>query len=175
MKSVRLTLALFVVLLSGPLFAQPPHRLQPIDDWAQEARLARDAGLPIMVIFSSDDCGFCERLKQEVLTPQLQQGDLQDKVLVGEFNIDRGGKIIDFDGERIRSRLFVSRYDVFATPTVILLDPQGHPLTDPLVGFDNARDYIDKLEHAIDSAFMSLAAIHGPPLAYHPGPAASGH
>lgn len=174
MKIFHLILALAAVLFSSLGFPQSGYQLESVDDWAREAQRARDAGLPIMVIFSADDCSYCERLKREVVTPQLQQGGLQDKVLVGEFNIDRGGKVIDFDGEKIRSRIFVSRYEVFATPTVILLDPQGHPLTDPLVGFDNARDYVNKLENAIDSAFMSLAATRGPHFAYHHRPAESG-
>lgn len=173
MKMLHLLLALAAVLFSSQGFPQPGNGIESVDDWARQAQLARAAGLPIMIIFSADDCAYCERLKQEVVMPQLQQGGLQDKVRIGEFNIHRGGKIIDFDGEQIRSRIFVSRYEIFATPTVILLDPQGHPLTDPLVGFDNARDYIDKLENAIDSAFMSLAASHGPHFAYHHRPAES--
>jgi thioredoxin-related protein len=109
-----------------------------------------------MVVFSTDYCPHCDRLKAEVLTPRLQQGLFKQRVRIREFNIDSAGKITDFDGDPIRGRIFVKRYNVFATPTVVLLDYSGNPLTSPLVGFNNREDYTDHLEEEIDSALKYL-------------------
>ena len=138
--------------VSLPPLAEPLDQIKTSRDWSVEASSARSAGIPIMVIFTADSCGYCTRLRDEVLLPLLQHGALKNKVLIREFDIDIGGKITDFDGERIRSRIFVSRYDIYATPTVVLLDSYGRPLTDPIVGFNGADSYTEFLDHAISSA-----------------------
>lgn len=105
-----------------------------------------------MLVFTSGNCSYCERLKNELLEPLLQKGELDKSVRLREFSIDRGGKVIDFDGDRIRSRVFVDRYKVFATPTVVLLDHNGNTLSSPIVGFNSADSYIKLLGQVIDSA-----------------------
>jgi len=136
------------------------------DDWSVDARQARSAGLPIMMIFSSDECIYCERLKQEVLSPMLQRDAFTGKVLIREIYIDSGGKVTDFDGERIRRRSFVNRYHVYATPTVVLVDFQGAPLVEPIVGYNNASSYSDSLDEAVSTALFSLTSISQPRLAH---------
>ena len=159
MKSaLYLCIALPLALFAGQVMAAQPQQIIGGDDWAQEATAAHSNGTPILLVFTSDNCSYCERLKSELLEPLLQTGELAASVRVREFSIDRGGKITDFDGERIRSRIFVERYDVFATPTVLLLDRQGIPLASPIVGFDNAENYRILLNRTIDSAQPYLAS-----------------
>lgn len=134
-------------------------------DWSMEALQAKSAGIPIMVIFSTDHCPYCVRLREEVLKPLIKNGALKGKVLMREFNIEDGGKITDFNGERIRARIFVSRYQIYATPTVVLVDHQGKPLTEPIVGFNEANSYTNFLDEAISSAVMSLASLQMPKIA----------
>ncbi len=140
---------------------------QPVTDWSREAAQARSADLPILVIFTADDCHYCEQLKRQVIEPGIHGGPLQGKALVREFDIHRGGKITDFDGDRIRSRIFVNRYQVFATPTVVILDGSGAPLTEPLVGFDDAESYRERLSQALDNALIALGTTRGPRVVHH--------
>ena len=127
------------------------------DDWAQEATAALSNGTPIMLVFTANECSYCERLKRELLEPLMQSGALDASVRLRQFNINRGGKITDFDGERVRSRIFVNRYHVFATPTLVLLDHQGNLLAPPIVGFDNAEHYQILLSEAMAQAQPKLA------------------
>ena len=131
------------------------------ESYAHVSQLSRDTHMPIMVIFTASDCGYCKRLKEEVVMPMLERGAFRGKALVREFDIDLGGKVVDFDGERTRRRIFVTRYEVFATPTVVFLDDQGDELTPPLVGFDQADTYLTYLEHTLGSANTALAALKG--------------
>jgi thioredoxin-related protein len=108
-----------------------------------------------MVLFSDEHCGYCERLKTEVLEPLVKRGELKNVAKILEFDIDRGGKIRDFDGEKIRTRIFVSRYDVYATPTLMLVDHQGRPLGTPIVGFNNRQDYAPYLADLIEKPSVS--------------------
>ena len=155
--------ATLVVILGGiSIAAEPLQDIYTTEDFATEASLARQAGVPLMVVFSTDDCPYCVRLKNQVLRPLVQNGKLSKKVLLREFNIDIGGKVTDFDGERVRSRVFVSRYDIYATPTVVLVDYDGEPLATPIVGYNEPDAYTEQLNETIDSATMTLAALRSP-------------
>jgi thioredoxin-related protein len=123
--------------------------LRPIKDWSQAARYARDAHIPIIVLYTAQACGYCERLKQEVLRPLFEGQASQPPVLVREVDINTGGKMIDFDGEPIRCRQFKQRYHVFATPTLLILDTNGEPLTEPIVGYDSKEQYQSRLEQVL--------------------------
>ncbi len=153
---------LVVILGVISVAAEPLTDIYTADDWATEASLAKRAGVPLMVVFSTDDCSYCVRLKNQVLMPLVKKGKLSKKVLLREFNIDVGGKITDFDGERVRSRVFVSRYDIYATPTVVLVDYDGEPLATPIVGYNEPDAYTEQLNETIDSATMTLAALRSP-------------
>jgi thioredoxin-related protein len=155
--------AILVVILGGiSIAAEPLQNIYTADDWAAEASLAKRAGVPLMVVFSTHNCPYCVRLKNQVLLPLVKKGKLSKKVLLREFNIDVGGKITDFDGERVRSRVFVSRYDIYATPTVVLVDYEGEPLATPIVGYNEPDAYTEQLNETIDSATMTLAALRSP-------------
>lgn len=157
-------LACFISMLVVTTLAWPEQHvdISTTSDWSVEASQAKSAGIPIMVIFSTDHCPYCVRLREEVLKPLIKNGALKGKVVIREFNIDDGGKITDFDGERIRARIFVSRYKIYATPTVVLVDHHGRPLTEPIVGFNEADSYTNFLDEAISSAVMSLASLQAP-------------
>ena len=157
MVAVRLLSVVLLLLTANLSVAAEPAVIVQTDDWESEANQARQSGVPVMVVFSAENCPYCDRLKTEVLAPNLQQGQFARRVHIREFDIDRGGKITDFDGEPIRGRIFVSRYEVFATPTVLLLDHSGELLTAPLIGFDNPEDYNDRLRNNIASALHTLA------------------
>lgn len=111
-----------------------------------------------MVLFSDEHCGYCERLKTEVLDPLVKRGELKNVATIRELDIGSGGKVGDFDGEKIRTRIFVSRYDVYATPTLMLVDHQGRLLGTPIVGFNNREDYAPYLADLIEkfTAFSQL-------------------
>ena len=162
---IKLACFASILALSTPIWSDSHYGISTSRDWSVEASQAKSAGIPIMVIFSTDHCPYCVRLREEVLKPLIQNGVLKGRVLIREFNIDEGGKITDFDGDRIRSGIFVSRYEIYATPTVVLVDHHGKSLTDPIVGFNEAGSYTEFLDEAISSAVMSLASLHAPRIA----------
>ncbi len=158
-----LTLVLGSMTLTAYGDVYPEH--YPIDypeNWAEVSQLSRATETPIMVIFTTPDCGYCRMLKREVVLPMLEQGDFEGRALVREFDIKDGGKVTDFDGERIRRRIFVNRYDIFATPTVVFLDDQGKGLIEPLVGFNEADAYKNQLHETLDSAKTVFTVLRDP-------------
>ncbi len=160
MKPIRSSLYLLFCTLFPLLLHAAPLEIPKVDDWSAEAVVAQRASKPIMVVFGSDSCSYCEALNREILAPKLRKGSLPQHVHLREFNIDRGGKVIDFDGAPVRSRLFVARYHIFATPTVLLLDENGRILGEPIVGYNGADAYPALLQQAIQQAegVFALAA-----------------
>ena len=156
MDWMRIAVAVSLLFATPLLHAEDDCGDGPETHWNAVAKSSEESGRPIMMVFSSDDCGYCVKLKTEVIEPGLHQGYLQEKVLVREFNIDASGKVEDFDGLPVRSRRFVSRYDIYATPTVIIVDPQGNRLVNPIVGYDNLESYRERLDQVIEDATRSL-------------------
>ncbi|PLY16782.1 MAG: hypothetical protein C0631_02375 [Sedimenticola sp.] len=145
-----------ILTISGSVFSAN-QTIILTDDCSADVVEAKEDGVPIMLVFGTDDCGYCKRMKQEVLVPELESHHFDHRVLVRELDIKSGGKITDFDGNRVRTGQFVNRYEIFATPTVIIVDYQGKPISAPIVGYNDATSYKQLLNQAIDDATMGLA------------------
>ncbi len=153
---------LWLLLISGGVLSDSATDVVMTDDWSAEAAEARRFGTPVMILFSDKDCGYCDRLKKEVLEPLVKRGELRSFARIRELDIDRGGKIRDFDGEKIRTRIFVKRYGIYATPTLMLVDYRGNPLGTPVVGFNEREDYIPYLEYFMDVVYWEPKKIVSP-------------
>ena len=143
MQSLKL---LILSLITHAALAGSPATTR---DWADVSYTARQRHSPILVIFSAETCGYCARLKREVIEPMSGRTQQPREPLIREFDINAGGKLTDFDGERIRSRQFKRRYGIFATPTLVILDPDGRLLSDPIVGYNSAGEYRQLLEQSL--------------------------
>ena len=137
-----------LLLISGSGYSEPSRELRPADEWNEPEKDL----LPMLILFSTKDCFYCERLKTEVLSPLVERGELGNFVGYRELNISRGGKIRDFDGEKIRTRAFVKRYGIYATPTLLLVDDRGNPIGTPIVGYNNSGEYLPNLRKLIEAA-----------------------
>ena len=127
-------------------------------DWAGIGAEARERGQPIALLVTGPDCGYCERLHREFLDNPTTGHTLAGGAITREISRDTGGKVTDFDGERIRTRLFLARYDIFATPTLLFLSPEGEPLAPALVGFNGAQAYGELVATRLAHANHNLAS-----------------
>jgi thioredoxin-related protein len=141
-----------LLLFFGTVQAEPASST---NDWAGISHIARERHSPILVLFNADTCGYCQRLKHEVIEP-LSRDSGQKLPLICEFDIHSNGKIIDFNGDPIRSRQFKRRYNIFAVPTLLILDPDGTPLTDPIVGYNSQEEYLELLRSSLVASFQAL-------------------
>lgn len=153
MTLIKRLVAVALMLVTEVLSAGP---LAENLNFAAVADASRISGQPILMVFGAESCGYCERLNSEILSPMLESGELQKQALVRAIDIHQGGRVEDFDGSSVRSRVFLRRYDVYATPTVMLLDASGEPLAQPIVGYSDAADYGQRLEKALSEAQREL-------------------
>jgi len=165
MKKLHSLLLIALLSLTRLALSADLPPLRSTSDLAADAALAKQTGVPVMLVFDSEDCKFCQRMKDEVLRPGINNGQFDHRVILRELDIDAGGKLTDFDGAPIRNRMFVSRYEVYATPTVILLGYRGELLSAPIIGYNGAEKYQHLIDDAIEHARIALHTRPSPLLA----------
>ena len=131
--------------------------LIPAGDLRQTAREARQRHLPILLMVSQSHCGFCERMKNEVLEPMLLNGDYDSRVLIRELSIDAGEWVTDFQGRHLTTRELGARYQAEVTPTLLFLDPDGREAAERIVGINTVDLLPLYIESALTQAHNRLA------------------
>ena len=152
----QLGVAVSVLLLSASAYGETSAVLSTPADFNVTGRYALRERLPVLVLFSSSDCGYCTFVKEGFLEPMLKSGDYEDKVLIRIVNIDSGDDVRDFSGELVDSDDFAERYDVQLTPTVTLLDNNGNELVERVVGLGTVEYYGSFLDKAIEASLKKL-------------------
>ncbi len=145
-------LIFFLLAQAGPLAADNHF------DWANIGAEARERGLPVAILIMDPECGYCQRLRQEFLEAPATRGTLEKGAITQEISREEGGKVTDFDGERIRTQRFLARYEIFATPTLLFLSPEGEMLAPALVGFSGAQTYGVQVAERMKGARENLAS-----------------
>jgi thioredoxin-related protein len=152
---------LLVFILACTLVAAraqaPSPPLQYADDFAALGKVAAASNLPIMLVFTRPGCPFCARAKKNHLEPLSASPGYGAKVMVRE--IESTNDLIplrDFDGAMTTHGEFARKYEVHVVPTVIVVDSEGKPLADAIIGINLPEFYNLYLEQAIDAARLQL-------------------
>ena len=125
-------------------------------DLYQDAQLAKEQRLPVLLLFSADYCGFCTRLMEEFLAPMHRSGDYRNKVLIRELKIDSYTAVRDFENQPTMPEDLAYRYNISVTPTILFLDHRGRELTPRIVGLGTVDLFGLYLDAAIASARARL-------------------
>lgn len=147
---------LLCVLAGPPALAQGTvsNALVEARDLAADARLAAARGVPLVVLYSREDCSWCEKLKREHLAPLSR--DPAAPALVRELHMDRATPLIDFAGRRTTSADFSRQMQARFAPTVMFHGPDGEMLAESIVGFRLADFYAAYLERALQESRSRL-------------------
>jgi len=127
-------------------------------DLSREAKLAREKQIPILILFSMQGCGYCKRVREEVLIPTTLNADYDNKVILLEVDSSNYAKLIDFEGKTTTQAEFVAKNKVGLTPTVKFFDANGKEVATPIIGLVTVDYYGGYLDQAIDT---SIAKIRG--------------
>jgi thioredoxin-related protein len=121
------------------------------DGYASEER-----GIPILLVFTREDCGYCELLKRSVIRPMILSGEYDERVLIREVIVDDPNDIKDFGGRTVSPFAVANRYDGLLTPTVLMVGPEGQALAERLIGISNEQMYLWYLDRALAEATRVL-------------------
>ncbi len=140
-----------------PALAKPPaEALTEARDLAAEARQAAARGVPLVVLYSRDDCSWCAKLRREHLGP-LSRNPATPAV-IRELHMDRATPLVDFAGRRTTSADFSKQMQASFAPTVMFHGPDGAPLAESIVGYRLADFYGAYLDRAIEESRDRLKA-----------------
>lgn len=156
MKYIRSGLfALCVWMLSGMALANP-NNIVMARNLHNDAQLAERAGIPVLIIFTSPGCAYCERVMHNYLIPMQRNRDYARKVLIRRVDISSDSALTDFNGKLTTGQHYATALKVRLTPTIIVFTPNGVPAADPLVGLGPEDYYGGYLDAAIDAGLAKM-------------------
>ena len=133
-----------------PVAANGPDKLVHASNFQADAQTAAKRQVPIMVLFSTPNCPYCERVKREYLVPMHKDPAYRNRVIFREVTVDSTAAITGFGGTRTTEGAFAAENKVFIVPTVMVFDTQGKPTSEAIVGLLIPDFYFGYLEAAID-------------------------
>jgi len=147
---------LLFFLLSGLLPASlVVAEVAVVRDFQQEAKLAQQRRLPLLITFSTAECNYCDLLEEEFLEPMLLGHYYKDRVLIRKLELD-GDDVRGFAGEWLTPSAFARIYGVRVTPTMLFLDPYGKELSERMIGIATPELFGGYLDEAIEEALAKL-------------------
>ena len=145
-----------LLILPGNGVAEQEHRLPSTDNLIEAAQLARNEKLPILLMFSAEDCDYCIRLEDEELVPMTRNAENRKRVIIKKVLIDHYAPIVDFAGKEVDPADFAHQRGVRVTPTLQFIDPEGKELAPKMVGYQAGTFYGAYLDQAIDQSRAKL-------------------
>jgi thioredoxin-related protein len=115
-----------------------------------DARTATQRRVPILIVFTSPSCPYCERVKHDYLIPMHKDPAYRNRVLIREVTIGAATPLTAFDGTPTTEGAFAAAHKVFMVPTVKVLDTRGNDASEAIVGMLSPDYYFGYLETAID-------------------------
>ena len=140
--------------LTGP--ARATDSLVQAKDFHADARTAAQRQVPIMVLFTTPSCPYCEQVKREYLVPMHQDRSYRDRVIIREVTVNATTPLTDFDGTPTTEGAFAAAHKVFMVPTVMVFDTQGAATSEAIVGLLIPDYYFGYLEAAIDAGLSKV-------------------
>lgn len=139
-----------------PALAGAAEGLVHARDFQSDARTAARRGVPILVVFTSPTCHYCDRVKREYLIPMHKDPAYEKRVIIREVTVDAATPITGFDGKRTTEAAFAASHKVLMVPTVKVLDAAGREASEAIVGMLTPDYYFGYLEAAIDEGLSKM-------------------
>jgi thioredoxin-related protein len=137
----------------------PPVTIIAARDLQADAQLAQQRGLPILLYFASDYCGYCRYVEEAQIKPMLRNRDYDAKVMVRRVNLSNARELIFVNGIRLSADQLASLYQAPLTPTLIFINAEGKEIAPRLVGVGSEDYYGGDLDNSIATALQHLRAV----------------
>ena len=157
----RLITASALILAWGvtlPGVASAGASLVHASNFQRDARDAARKKVPVLLLFSSPECHYCDRVKREYLVPMQQDPAYGKKVIIREITVGSNAPLTDFDGTQITEGAFATAHKVYMVPTIQVLDTRGKETGEAIVGLLIPDFYFGYLEAAIEQGMRKVRA-----------------
>ena len=126
------------------------------DNLRVEAKLAGERKVPILLVFTSPHCPYCERFRNEYLLPMATDPVWKDRVVIRQIEAGSDWTLVGFDGKKTTHGAFAAGQRIKMVPTVIVVGGDGKPLAEPIVGLLTPDFYYGYLQNAIEEGLGKL-------------------
>lgn len=131
-------------------------RLTVSQDMTALSQLSRENGVPILLMFATEDCPYCKRLEADVLGPMQLSGVDPKRVILRKVMMDKYDTLRDFAGRKRNAEAFARARGVKVVPTLQLVNAAGEELVPKIVGYQTPGIYDEYLEKAIEVSQVLL-------------------
>jgi thioredoxin-related protein len=144
---------------AGEALPDPAAELPLSRDLAADAALAAQGRLPLLLLVSQRECGFCRQLKEGILYPTIRSGNYRGRVLFREVLMDADETLRDLQGVSRSGDAFARGYGVDISPTLLFLAPDGREVAKRLIGLSGTPELMFVyLDEALEQAIATMTA-----------------
>ncbi len=102
---------LLLAIVSNFAFAYELN-LPPAKNFFMDSQKVWKNKIPILIMFSIPNCGFCEKVKENVIGPMANLKEYYDKVIIRHINVDSFDEINNFYNEEASHNELAFKYAV---------------------------------------------------------------
>lgn len=149
-NALRSGLLLTLLLLSSTVAAQ--SAFATVKDMGKLKQQAAQAGLPIVLLFTAEDCTYCDAMREQYLIPMSHTAKYAEQALFRQLYVESFSFLRNEDGELVGGDQISLRYGVEITPTVLFINAQGEEVAERIIGLSGAHYFQKTLEQHIQQA-----------------------
>ena len=153
---IGILFGLLLASFSGNAVSEKVEKLQTVTDLESLGEQANEKSLVILIMFSAEDCPFCELMEHSYLLPLQRNKAAREKVIIRKVMIDSYGSLKDFGGKRISAEDFPAKYGASVTPTLVFLNGDGQQVAEKLIGVGTEGLFAEEIEKAIEKGILQL-------------------
>ena len=124
-------------------------------DFLMDSQKVWKQKIPILIMFSIPDCSYCEKIKEDVLSPMATMDEYNKKIIIRHIDAQSFDELNNFYNEEITHNEFAFKYAVNFFPTVILVDNYGSTLG-KIIGVPSEELYWIDLDEMIEKSTKKL-------------------
>jgi hypothetical protein len=156
MKARHLIAGILAWALTLPVPAAGRDDVPMAEDLRAEGRQAESRRVPIMLVFTSPFCIYCDRVKAEYLGPMVDDPAYRDKVIIRQIEAGGDFALIGFDGRKTTHGAYATSQKIAMVPTIKVVDAQGRELAQPIVGFLTPDFYFGYIMDAMNEGLEKM-------------------
>jgi thioredoxin-related protein len=125
-------------------------------DFKADAREAARRQVPVLVLFTSPGCHYCEQVKRDYVGPLHKDPAYRNKVIIRELEVGSTRPLVLFDGTKSTEGAFAAEHKVFMVPTIKVFDTRGEEASEPIIGLLSPDYYFGYIQNAIDDGMRKV-------------------
>ena len=154
----RLMIAIAAILTwgTGPLAHAQLADLPLAKSFEADSKLAASKKIPILVLYTSPDCPYCERAKSEYLVPMMKDPAYKNKVIIREVDVTSQTPLTLFNGSKSTGAEFAAQHKVAVVPTIKVINAKDMEVAAPIVGLLIPDFYFGYIDSAINGGLQKM-------------------